>query len=201
MKFSYIGALCVFMTLIAAAQCIPCNECWVVGGTECCDVNIIECPILPEQPELQCMTMSEYCVVDDKELRSMRKTCGNQLCNLCITLTTGHGFNVRASTQCNSTNADLNFTERCNNLTTNGLKCPSCYEKTTDGCKDVGTVDCVQGETQCVDYAGEVQFSDGSVNPLSFKGCIVTGGCDVGFLGLPGSKEIKRTTFNCTAAN
>ncbi|XP_075047525.1 uncharacterized protein LOC142107804 isoform X2 [Mixophyes fleayi] len=199
MKFSYIGALCVFMALIAAAQCLfTCNECWVIGGTECCNVKNTTCP-LPG-----CMTMSEYCVVEDKHFRSIRKTCGNELCNLCLTVTTGLDFNVRVSTQCgkgDGSNANLNFTESCNNLTTNGLKCPRCYNGTSaEGCADNGTVACVGKEMQCADYAGVVQYSDGSVNYISYKGCIVTGGCLVGFLGLPGTKEIKRKTFNCTAA-
>ncbi|XP_075046942.1 uncharacterized protein LOC142107409 [Mixophyes fleayi] len=213
-----------------SAQCFTCYECLVVGGTDCFDAKKVECPqpqILPKPqepqksdesqksheshesqeshkpPKPQCMTMSEYCVVGNKQLRSIKKTCGNELCNLCITLTTNHGFKVRVSTQCgkgDGSNANLNFTERCNSLKTNGLKCPSCYEKTTDGCEADGTVDCVQGETQCVDYAGVVHYSDGSVSPLSFKGCIVTGGCKVGFAALPGSEEMSRKKFDCTDA-
>ncbi|XP_075047528.1 uncharacterized protein LOC142107806 isoform X2 [Mixophyes fleayi] len=203
MKFSYIGALCVFMALIAAAQCnsITCNECWSIGSTECCGVKNMTCP------EDTCMTISEYCNITGIEYPSIRKTCGSgNLCNRCFSLTTGLGFQVLASTQCdvgNGSNADLNFARSCGVLSPNGKQCPRCYNgSSADGCdsKKDDFVACVGEEFQCADYAGVVQYSDGSVNYLSVKGCIVTGGCEATFVLLPGSKELARKKFNCVNA-
>ncbi|XP_075047526.1 uncharacterized protein LOC142107805 [Mixophyes fleayi] len=198
MKFSYIGALCVFMTLIAAAQCTTCKECWVNSGTKCCEEKNITC-------EGKCMTISEYCNKDNKEYPAIQKTCGDdRLCNKCFSATTGLGFEVRASTQCakgDGSNANLNFTKSCGVLSPNGKECPKCYiHGSAEGCADNGTVACVGEEFECADYAGEVQYADGTFNQLSFKSCIVTGGCKVAFAVLPGSKELSRLKFNCVNA-
>ncbi|XP_075046038.1 phospholipase A2 inhibitor NAI-like [Mixophyes fleayi] len=199
MKFSYIGALCVFMTVIAAAECITCNQCLVLGAEECCSVKDKECP------GTQCMTISEYCIADDIEYSSMSKTCGSdELCGQSFTLTTGLGFEARASNQCgegDGSNANLNFTKSSGELLPNGYTCPRCYAKDSiDGCEDNGTVECLGKESECVYYRGTVQIADSSIRKFSLKGCIVPGGCKIGFSGLPGSKEMKKEIMECVPA-
>ncbi|XP_069804309.1 uncharacterized protein [Dendropsophus ebraccatus] len=107
MKSSYICSLFVFGTLIASAQSSTCSKCWAVGDTECCGDKTIECP------GSSCMTISEYCILGDKESRTIRRTCGdNTTCGICFSVTTNKGLTVLASSQCGTgdkSNADLNY--------------------------------------------------------------------------------------------
>ncbi|XP_069804308.1 phospholipase A2 inhibitor PIP-like isoform X1 [Dendropsophus ebraccatus] len=201
MKSSYICSLFVFGTLIASAQSSTCSKCWAVGDTECCGDKTIECP------GSSCMTISEYCILGDKESRTIRRTCGdNTTCGICFSVTTNKGLTVLASSQCGTgdkSNADLNYQITCKALENeNGLSCPACYlNNSMDGCEATDRVKCRGAETECVDYAGKVQISDGEIQAISAQGCIMKNGCAIGFAGLPGAKQIKENKFTCRPAD
>ncbi|CAI7934792.1 Hypothetical predicted protein [Podarcis lilfordi] len=50
-------------------------------------------------------------------------------------------------------NATLSLPDR-NMLAENGLQCPSCFSKGEKMCKSEKTVNCLENETQCVDFKG-----------------------------------------------
>nr|UGY75775.1 sodefrin precursor-like factor A [Plectrohyla sagorum] len=201
MKSSYVLFFFVLVNLIASAQSTTCDRCWNVGDTECCGDKTIECP------NSSCMTISENCVLGGKEYSTVRKTCGdNTTCGLCFSVSTNQGLTVLASTQCgegDKSNADLDYKITCEALEKeNGYWCPACYNNNSmEGC-DAGDnkVLCRGLETECVDYAGIVQLSDGDMKSLSAQGCIMQGGCKLGFAALPGAREMKSKKFICSPA-
>nr|UGY75778.1 sodefrin precursor-like factor A [Plectrohyla matudai] len=199
MKSSFVLFLLVLVALVASAQSTTCDRCWNVGDTECCGDKTIECP------NSSCMTISENCVLNGKIYKSVRKTCGdNTTCDTCVSVTTGQGISIQASTRCAKSSADLDYKMTCEASLEeeNGYWCPACYNNNSmEGC-DAGDkqVLCRGLETQCLDYAGKVQFSDGEIKEISLQGCISESGCAFQFAALPGGKQIESKKFICSPA-
>ncbi|XP_077312196.1 phospholipase A2 inhibitor gamma subunit B-like [Lithobates pipiens] len=178
-----------------------CNQCWNVGSTECCDERKFQCD------GSDCMTSSEYCRIGGVDYRTILKGCSyEQLCDKCFSVTTKDDFKIRVSNVCgegDGSNAELDYsTDICDrDLQPNGYQCPSCFTVgNTDGCESTGYVDCLGLEKECVDYGATVILSDGIARDLSVKGCATTGTCQIAFAGIPGGKELKRTSLSCTPA-
>ncbi|XP_063800085.1 phospholipase A2 inhibitor gamma subunit B-like [Pseudophryne corroboree] len=198
MKFCYIAALSVFVSLIATAQSTTCDLCWVNGYDKCCNVSSLQCPG-------QCMTVSEYCNVDDRQYRTIQRTCGNPyFCSMnCFSVTGPPNFKVRVGIQCatgDHSNADLDYMV-CPELAENGYQCPVCYRNDTlEECSPDGYVKCSGYEKECVNYVAVVQYPDTVPRNVSVKGCVVTGGCNVGLAAIPGTKQMTLIKMECTNA-
>ncbi|KAM5132535.1 uncharacterized protein ACMZJ9_019319 [Mantella aurantiaca] len=177
-----------------------CKRCWTLDSTKCCNEKTIVCE------RSKCMMLSEYCTINNVKYNTVKKTCAFEpLCGTCFSVSTKREFFLRVSGECRegvNSNAELKFNRICPDpLPHNGLQCTSCYlSNTTDGCDSTEKVKCGNNESQCVDYRGLVELSDGSRVPMSVKGCITEGGCDFGFSVLPGAKELQRRHMTCTKA-
>nr|WCP86179.1 sodefrin precursor-like factor C [Lithobates vaillanti] len=177
-----------------------CNSCWTIDSTTCCDERDLQCD------GSGCMTLSEYTVVDGEEYRTIQKGCSVPLlCDKCFSVTTKDNFLVRVGSQCGEgegSNENLNYKDICTDqLKPNNYHCPSCFSigSPTD-CESTGYVDCLGLEMECFNYGAFVMLSDGRTMNVSLKGCITIGGCDIGYAGVPGNKELKRDHMICTPA-
>ncbi|XP_075462532.1 phospholipase A2 inhibitor and Ly6/PLAUR domain-containing protein-like isoform X2 [Ascaphus truei] len=141
------------------------------------------------------------------EYITIRKGCENNplLCNRIISVKTNERVNDRVPTQCCDSdfcNQDLNFqNSQIDTFPEILLQCPSCYNgNSTEECVTSTNVTCIKDQGQCMNYVGVLQLADGTVHNMSFKGCVTTGGCLLGFTVLPGTKELKFNIMDCTPA-
>ncbi|XP_040183310.1 uncharacterized protein LOC120916416 [Rana temporaria] len=179
-----------------------CNFCWNIGSNKCCDERKHQCD------GSGCMTVSEYSLAGKDEYPSIQKGCSVPLlCGNCFSVTTNDNFLVRVTGQCgegNSSNENLNYNYKdiCDTqLTPNNYQCPSCFSTdSASGCESTGYVDCLGLEKECFDYGAFLMLSDGKPINMSIKGCLTTGGCEIGYSGVPGSKELQRDHMKCTPA-
>ncbi|XP_073457359.1 uncharacterized protein [Aquarana catesbeiana] len=177
-----------------------CNWCWNIGSTECCDERELQCD------GSGCMTVSEYSLTGTEEYPTIQKGCSVPLlCGKCFSVTTKDNFLVRVSGQCeegDGSNENLNYKDICDTqLQPNNYQCPSCFSTgSPSGCESTGYVDCLGSEKECFDYGAFLRLSDGKPINMSIKGCLTTGGCDIGYAGVPGSKELQRDHMSCTPA-
>ncbi|XP_077788740.1 phospholipase A2 inhibitor and Ly6/PLAUR domain-containing protein-like [Podarcis muralis] len=89
-------------------------------------------------------------------------------------------------TQCCNTdycnNETLSLPDR-NMLAENGLQCPSCFSKGENEnvrkCKSEKTVNCLENETQCVDFKGAFARDFFFITFFTFKGCATTKFCAI----------------------
>ncbi|XP_040183312.1 protein RoBo-1-like [Rana temporaria] len=191
----------ILSSLVIAGQMTTCNLCWTLGSTQCCGENQLQCD------GSGCMTSSEYCKISSVEYKTIMKGCSfPPLCDKCFSVTTKDDFLIRVSNACgegDGSNAQVNYnTNICDSqLQPNNYQCPSCFtNSTTEGCESTGFVDCLGLEGQCLDYGGSVILSDGIPRNVSIKGCVTSGGCDIGFSGIPGGKQINLVRIICTPA-
>ncbi|XP_040183309.1 uncharacterized protein LOC120916415 [Rana temporaria] len=194
----------IFVFLILSCLAITgqlnttCNQCWNIDSTQCCEERKLQCD------GSGCMTLSEYTVIDSDKFRTIQKSCSVPLlCGNCFSVTTNDNFLVRVSGQCgvgNGSNENLNYKDPCDGqLIPNNYQCPSCFSiGSPTGCESTGYVDCLGMEEECFDYGAFVMLSDGKTMNVSLKGCITTGGCNIGYSGVPGNKELQRDHMICT---
>ncbi|XP_040183311.1 phospholipase A2 inhibitor subunit gamma B-like [Rana temporaria] len=191
----------ILSSLVIAGQMTTCNRCWNIGSTKCCRENKLQCD------GSGCMTWSEYCNVNGVEYETIMKGCSVPLlCDKCLSVTTNSGLLIRVGNACGERkdrNAKLNYnTNICDSqLQPNNYKCPSCFRTdTSGGCESTGFVDCLGLEGQCLDYGASVILPDGKPLNVSIKGCVTSGGCDLGLAAFPGCKETNRNHITCTPA-
>ncbi|XP_053257883.1 phospholipase A2 inhibitor and Ly6/PLAUR domain-containing protein-like [Podarcis raffonei] len=124
-------------------------------------------PLSAVKPEVQientCLS-SRYCfsgdysftVADGKFFEMKMQCCNTDLCN----------------------NETLSLPDR-NMLAENGLQCPSCFSKGKKKCKSEKTVNCLENETQCVDFRGALHKDTFFITFFTFKGCSTTNLCTI----------------------
>ncbi|XP_053255578.1 phospholipase A2 inhibitor and Ly6/PLAUR domain-containing protein-like [Podarcis raffonei] len=124
-------------------------------------------PLSADKPEVQientCLS-SRYCfsgdysftAADGKFFEMKAQCCNTDLCN----------------------NETLSLPDR-NMLAENGLRCPSCFSKGRKKCKSEKTVNCLENETQCVDFRGALITGIFSPMLFTFKGCATTNFCAI----------------------
>ncbi|XP_075462525.1 uncharacterized protein LOC142497941 isoform X3 [Ascaphus truei] len=201
---SFICTLSIFLALMSTVYCVRCKQCWNLNSTECCGNTFVDCTGA-------CITYSEKCAVGRKSLLSIRSGCEYDLplqlvvCNKFLSIKTGAGVDAAVFVKCCDTD-NCNENQQYENLQIDTfpvtpLECPSCYEAgSTEECVSSSHVNCTTDQQECVNYVGQIQLADGSVQNMAFKGCITAGGCDIGFVLLPGTKELKCKKMECTLA-
>ncbi|KAM9298939.1 uncharacterized protein PAF06_015929 [Gastrophryne carolinensis] len=178
-----------------------CNRCWTNDNTKCCGEKEILC-----KGTTQCMTISEHCELNGQTYETIKKNCAiDFVCGQCFCMTIKDKVIMRIGYECetgNHSNANLQYVRKCpNELPPNGYKCPSCYRNDTDqGCESEGEVLCGGNELECVNFGTYIEQSDGTTRHISGQGCITKGGCDMGFLYMPGVKELTRNFLECKPA-
>ncbi|XP_075459386.1 uncharacterized protein LOC142496608 [Ascaphus truei] len=205
---SFMCTLSIFVALMSTVHCIKCKQCWSRNATECYGDTIVDCPNA-------CVTYSEKCIVDGKSLLSVRSGCEynpileSVACNQFLSIKTAAGVGVNVFAKCCSTdlcNENQQYESSSATLfwTLSALlvtKCPSCYKAgSTEECLSSSHVACNLITEQCVSYIGLIQLADGTVQNMSFKGCVTRRGCEFGFAVLPGTIELKRKEMKCTEA-
>ncbi|XP_075459385.1 phospholipase A2 inhibitor NAI-like [Ascaphus truei] len=197
---SFICTLSIFVALMSTVYSIKCQQGWSINSKTICSTIEVEC-------SGSCITYSDNCYVDNVYRPSIRKGCetNQDLCNITVSIKTDNGVEARVPTQCcetDSCNQEHTFQTPQEDVPANPpLQCPSCYNNdSTVECVSNKKVTCSEGQGQCLNYVGKVQLADGSVHNMSYKGCITTGGCLLGFAVLPGSKQLKCNILECTPA-
>ncbi|XP_053255561.1 uncharacterized protein LOC128419172 [Podarcis raffonei] len=119
------------------------------------------------KPEVQientCLS-SRYCfsgdysftAADGKFFEMKMQCCNTDLCN----------------------NETLSLPDR-NMLAENGLQCPSCFSKGKEKCKSETIINCLENETQCVDFRGAFKKDTVFPNYFTFQGCATTNFCAI----------------------
>ncbi|XP_053255562.1 phospholipase A2 inhibitor and Ly6/PLAUR domain-containing protein-like [Podarcis raffonei] len=97
--------------------------------------------------------------------------------------TAGNGKFFQTKKHCCNTelcnNATLSLPDR-NMLTENGLQCPSCFSKGEEKCESEKTINCLENETQCVDFQGVLNIALFlQHHDFTFQGCGTTDFCAI----------------------
>ncbi|XP_077312186.1 uncharacterized protein LOC143933123 [Lithobates pipiens] len=176
-----------------------CKRCWNIDSTECSTAKDIECD------GTKCMTLSENFNISNVIYTSVKKTCANEMCDNCFTVSTNHGFKLRSGGECkegDNSNAEMKYKEQCgDNMPLNNFMCPSCYVNTSiDGCKSSEMVLCRGNEFECVKFRSFVQLPDGKEVPMSMQACITEGACKMGDAVVFGAKQLQAVEKTCTPA-
>ncbi|XP_077788637.1 phospholipase A2 inhibitor and Ly6/PLAUR domain-containing protein-like [Podarcis muralis] len=75
-------------------------------------------------------------------------------------------------------NAFLSLPDR-NMLAENGLQCPSCFSKGTIMCKSEKTINCLENETQCIQFKVDLSTDFFQIYSFTFQGCGTTDFCAI----------------------
>ncbi|XP_053255564.1 uncharacterized protein LOC128419176 [Podarcis raffonei] len=97
--------------------------------------------------------------------------------------TAGNGKFFQTKKHCCNTelcnNATLSLPDR-NMLAENGLQCPSCFSKGEEKCESEKTINCLENETQCVDFQGVLNIALFlQHHDFTFQGCGTTDFCAI----------------------
>ncbi|XP_066428743.1 phospholipase A2 inhibitor and Ly6/PLAUR domain-containing protein-like [Eleutherodactylus coqui] len=190
-----IAILIVFCSLLGSAFSYKCLSCSPLNSTVCA-AKSIDCPTD------QCMTASQNSTYGGKTFSGVSKGCANDnMCGEYGSVSQDPHVKVRAiATCCNGKNCNTDpFHIPNDNLTLNGVRCPSAYcENTTKECKKgLKIVECRGSETCCFDYRGRIQDPQKIQKDYSVKGCNNPMACECNFNCLLQMKEIKREFLEC----
>ncbi|XP_053255573.1 phospholipase A2 inhibitor and Ly6/PLAUR domain-containing protein-like [Podarcis raffonei] len=140
--------------------------------------------------EQACESFQDFCAAS--ALRTNIGKPQEQLLNRCslsrdcfsgdYSFTAGNGKFFQTKNDCCNTelcnNATLSLPDR-NLLAENGLQCPACYSNGTKRCKSEKTINCLENETQCVDFQGALNIALIQLHKFTFQGCGTTDFCAI----------------------
>ncbi|XP_053255563.1 phospholipase A2 inhibitor and Ly6/PLAUR domain-containing protein-like [Podarcis raffonei] len=130
-----------------------------------CEASVLHTNINKREVQIEntCLS-SRYCfsgdysftAADGKFFEMKMQCCNTDLCN----------------------NETLSLPDR-NMLAENGLQCPSCFSKGEKKCKSEKTINCLENETQCVDFKGALFQGFIQHRRFTFQGCATTNFCAI----------------------
>ncbi|XP_068099429.1 phospholipase A2 inhibitor gamma subunit B-like [Hyperolius riggenbachi] len=159
-----------FISAVSSLMCHSCSE----KNSDTCTGREVHC----KSSTGSCISSQTVLTYGNSIIKLPQKSCGfPKVCNLTYSVTVEDVQISVAARCCKTDNCNVDTPQVApRNMTTNGLECPSCFEKGLNGCIAQKKSLCTGMETKCIKFSGYLGI-EGDPVAASYQGCATPSSC------------------------
>nr|AIT39230.1 sodefrin precursor-like factor beta isoform 24 [Notophthalmus viridescens] len=193
-----LAAVVMLQALITGADCLLCEQCFVVGSSQCsgifkqCSPDVTHCVKGMENSTLG--TRVVLSAFKDCLNPSQKAACGREFFHKDSALFFQITRTCCDSDFCNKRDVEVPAVDN----TPNGYKCEDCFTTQSTGpCTATGGIQCTGEQNTCGSFSGGVARPGEVVRQISMKGCVSPDFCDLFY---PAATQVYNYDLLCSPA-